>query len=230
MGVNPAHRRNLLLAVGVVVVVGLAVRNGSLTAQSILFFGVLIPSVILHEISHGAFALLFGDNTAQRAGRLTLNPIAHIDPVWTLLVPGMLALAGAPVLGMAKPVPVSPGRMRSPRNHSLIVSLAGPATNVAIALLAAVVYRVSRPQGFAFDLVVAIGFVNVVLAVFNMLPIPPLDGSAVIERFVPDRYLTSYLRVRRYAPILFILLFFMGGGVLFRVISPAVDLWLRLLT
>ena len=226
---NETRRRYLLLALGGAFVIWLAARNGSIGRESFLFFGALVPSVILHEVSHGAAALLFGDDTAKRAGRLTLNPIPHIDPVWTLLVPGMLALIGAPVLGMAKPVPVNPRRMRRPRDHSLIVSLVGPATNILIAAAAALAFRTLQPRGLALELLLAVGVINVVLAVFNLIPIPPLDGSAVIERFVPNRYLGSYFRIRQYAPIIFMLLFFMGSGFLARLLDPAVRLWWKLL-
>ena len=223
------RRRILLLVAGAGLLGWLALRNGRLSHESLLFFGALIPSVILHEISHGVVALAFGDDTAKRAGRLTLNPMAHIDPVWTLLIPGMLALAGAPVIGMAKPVPVNPRKLRRPRNQGLLVSLAGPGTNIAIAGLAAVAYRTWRPDGLALEIVLAVGVVNVVLAVFNLLPIPPLDGSAVVERFVPDRYLTSYLRLRQYAPVILMLLFFMGSRYIGQVMEPAVRLWYDLL-
>ncbi|HVM08792.1 MAG TPA: site-2 protease family protein [Acidimicrobiales bacterium] len=224
------RRRNLLLVVGAAFIGWLALRNGSISTQSLLFFAALVPSVILHEVSHGAAALVFGDDTARRAGRLTLNPVPHIDPVWTLLVPGMLVLAGAPVIGMAKPVPVNPRRMRSPRNQSMITSLVGPGTNIVLALISAAAYRTFLPSGTMLQLVLAFGVVNVVLAVFNLIPIPPLDGSAVVERFIPNRYLESYFRVRQYAPLIFLALFFMGSGFLTRLMSPAVDLWFELIT
>lgn len=236
------RRRYLLLLVGAVFVGWLAVRNGSLSAQSLLFFAALVPSVILHEVSHGAAALAFGDDTAKRAGRLTLNPIPHVDPVWTLLIPGLLVLANLPVIGMARPVPVNPRRMRSPRNHGMFTALAGPGTNIVLAAIAGVVF--ARWWTFPFDpravaldsfplwvqLVVVAGVVNVVLAVFNLIPIPPLDGSSVIERFIPNRHLTTYFKLRQYAPVIFLVVFFMGGGLLGRVMDPAVDLWFDLLT
>ena len=226
------RRKYLLLALGGGLIAYLAFRNGSISEQTIYFFVALVPSVILHEISHGAWALLFGDDTAKRAGRLTLNPIAHVDPVWTLLVPGMLALSGAPVLGMAKPVPVNPRRMRSPRTHSLIVSLGGPATNLIISAAAVSLFKALEPARGTTTSEVLIGFafVNAYLAVFNLLPIPPLDGSAIVERFIPAKHLTSYFRIRQYAPVIFLLLFFLGGGLLARVMTPAVDLWFSLLT
>ncbi|HEX4979852.1 MAG TPA: site-2 protease family protein [Acidimicrobiales bacterium] len=227
---DDTRRRNLLLVLGAAFVGWLAVRNGSLTSQSLLFFAALVPSVILHEVSHGAAALVFGDDTARRAGRLTLNPVPHVDPVWTLLVPGLLVLANLPVIGMARPVPVDPRRMRSPRNHSVLTSLAGPATNIALAGLAAAAYRAFLPEGLALEFVLALGVVNVVLAVFNLIPLPPLDGSAVVERFIPTRHLRGYYRVRQYAPVIFLVVFFMGGGLLGRIMNPAVDLWLDLLS
>src|SRR5204863_3154976 len=104
------------------------------THQEIIFVLVLIPSVILHEIMHGVVALAFGDDTAKRAGRLTLNPIPHIDPVGSVALPLLLAVAGAPIFGWAKPVPVNPRQLRNPRQQSLLVSLAGPATNIALAI------------------------------------------------------------------------------------------------
>lgn len=227
---DDTRRRNLLLLVGALFVGWLAFRNGSLTSQSLMFFAVLVPSVILHEVSHGAIALAFGDDTAKRAGRLTLNPVPHVDPVWTLLIPGLLVLANLPVIGMARPVPVNPRRMRSPRNQSMFTSLAGPATNIALAALAAVAFRVFEPTGLALQAVLAFGIVNVVLAVFNLIPIPPLDGSSVIERFVPNRHLVTYFKIRQYAPVIFLLVFFMGGSLLGRIMDPAVELWFKLLT
>lgn len=223
------RRRYVLLVVGAVFVGWLAIRNGSLGTQDLLFFAALVPSVILHEVSHGAAALLFGDDTAKRAGRLTLNPVPHVDPVWTLLIPGLLVLANLPVIGMARPVPVNPRRMRSPRNHGMVTALAGPGTNIVLALAAAFAFRAWRPDGTALELLLAFGVVNVVLAVFNLIPIPPLDGSSVVERFIPNRHLAAYFRLRQYAPVIFLVVFFMGGGLLGRIMTPAVELWYDLL-
>src|SRR2546425_6818058 len=103
---------------------------------TLILVAVLIPSVMLHEISHGAVALAFGDDTAKRAGRLTLNPIAHVDPFGTIVLPLILALSSSGVFGWAKPVPVNPRRLRNPRQQALLVSLAGPVTNLGLAFIA----------------------------------------------------------------------------------------------
>src|SRR5918996_4086896 len=97
--------------------------------EALIFFGCLVAAVILHEISHGVVALWFGDDTAKRAGRLTLNPVPHIDPFGSIILPAMGAITGLPIIGFAKPVPVNPGRLRHPRRDMLFVSLAGPSTN-----------------------------------------------------------------------------------------------------
>ena len=214
--------------------------------QAVLF-GVLIPSVILHEISHGALALAFGDDTAQKAGRLTLNPIPHIDPLGTIIVPAIMAFTGFGAFGWAKPVPVRPHRLRSPRNHGLLVSLVGPAVNIAIAIIAALILRFLRPDAAAavvaqlegnelaapglFDQVVFYaGFVNVILAAFNLIPLPPLDGSAVIERMMPKRWFAGWLRMRNYSMAVLMIIVFMAGPFLSRVVfAPAIGLWSRLL-
>src|SRR5438477_12764256 len=120
-----------------------------LSRNTLLFLLALVPSVILHEVSHGAVALVFGDDTAKRAGRLTLNPLRHVDPFGTLILPAILVLAGAAPFGYAKPVPVNVGRLRRPRDHGLLVSLAGPATNLTLVALATVVWRAARPHGSA---------------------------------------------------------------------------------
>jgi len=201
-----------------------------------------VPSIILHEVSHGWAALSFGDDTAKRAGRLTMNPIAHIDPFGTILLPLLMSAIGFGVFGYAKPVPVNPRRMRSPRNQSLYTSLAGPAMNLAIAIIAALVLRVLRPDGFSFDslqafleeplylqIVVYVGLVNVLLAVFNLIPLPPLDGSAVIERFLPQRYWRQYLQLRRYSMIVLIGILVLAPGAFSGVLEWAIEQWAKLL-
>lgn len=152
---------------------------------------ILLFSIVLHEIAHGYAALRQGDPTARDAGRLTLNLIPHIDLVGTLLLPGFLILTGSPVLfGWAKPVPINPYNFRDPRIGTAIVGIAGPATNVILALLAALVFRVSfavdpSGGGMLLQLLAYAVAINIVLATFNMVPIPPLDGSRVIVPFLP---------------------------------------------
>src|SRR5580692_3957227 len=139
-------KRILWVVAGVIVFVALY-RSHHITEQEVIVFCVIVPSIILHEVSHGWVANAFGDDTAKRAGRLTLNPIAHVDPVGTLIVPALLSLTSFGVFGWAKPVPVNVSRLRSPRNEGLLVSLAGPATNAALAAVFAVVFvHVVRPD------------------------------------------------------------------------------------
>lgn len=218
-----------------------ALRGGSLQRADIVFFAVLIPSIILHEVSHGAVALLFGDRTAQEAGRLTLNPLKHIDPFWTVILPAMMVFYTGRAFGMAKPVPVNPGRMRSPRNHGMFTALAGPATNLVIAAVTWVAYRAAYGSDdpaapfrtpdtpLLAEVLFSLGLANVVLAVFNLIPIPPLDGSSVFERILPERMLIPYLKIRQFSFFLFIGLFLVGSDIFGRILDPFIDLWFRLL-
>ena len=189
--------------------------------QAIVYLVVLIPSVMLHEISHGVVALAFGDDTAKRAGRLTLNPIAHVDPFGTIVLPLILALSSSGVFGWAKPVPVNPRRLRNPRQQALLVSLAGPVTNLGLAFIASAIY-VAGPRN---DWTRAAIVVNVILAAFNLLPIPPLDGSAVVERVLPRSWWPQWLRFRQYSmALVFALVFFWPGG-LGHLFTWALDSW-----
>lgn len=218
------------------VVAVLAIARGVITTETLLLFGVAMPSIILHEISHGVVALAFGDDTAQRAGRLTLNPIKHIDPFGTIILPALLAVSHLGVFGYAKPVPVNPSRLRHPRNHGLLVSLAGPATNIGLAIAALLWLRsshlsfLSATSGPILDRAAFLfGRVNVILAVFNLLPIPPLDGSAVIERLLPRQWWPGWLRIRQYALPVLIVIVLVFPGALSRVFLPAERLWVRAL-
>jgi Zn-dependent protease len=188
---------------------------------TVVFFVALVASIIVHEISHGVIALFFGDDTAQRAGRLTLNPVPHIDPLGSIILPALGALANIPVIGWAKPVPVNPNRLRNRRRDMLLVSLAGPATNFALMLVAAYIARaLYEPSIFAstvddlpLPVIVALLFaeVNLFLGVFNFLPIPPLDGSALLERALPAEWLPGWHRFAPYGIlVLFALVFWVG--------------------
>lgn len=207
-------KRLLWTAAGVALVVALVVHH-NITEQEIIIFCCVVPSIILHEISHGWVAKAFGDDTAARAGRLTLNPVPHVDPVGTLIVPALLSLAGVGIIGWAKPVPVNVSRLRSPRNQGALVSLAGPATNAVLAALFGLVFvhvfRSGLPVVFSSTSQWSVGaqvaffasLVNVGLCAFNLVPIPPLDGSVVFERLLPARYWPAYLRYRQYTmPVL----------------------------
>jgi Zn-dependent protease len=201
--------------------------------EAIILFGCLVVAVLLHEISHGVAAWFFGDDTAKRAGRLTLNPVPHIDPFGSLVLPAMGALAGLPIIGYAKPVPVNPQRMRNPRRDMLLVSLAGPASNLVLMAVAAVATRWLLHSGSAIadsidqsgsDLLIEIVFlfavVNLLLGLFNLLPIPPLDGSVIFERFLPDSWLPMWYRFRPYGLLVVFLIVFMVPGLIARIVDP----------
>jgi Zn-dependent protease len=198
-----------------------------LNRYTVLFWLMLVPSVILHEVSHGVVALWFGDDTAKRAGRITLNPLRHIDPFGTVLLPAILLVAGLVPFGYAKPVPVNVGRLRRPRDHSLLVSLAGPATNLALCTVATVIWRVFHPHGTAGQLVIAAVYGNLLLAMFNLLPLPPLDGSAIVERLLPERYWPAWLNFRRYAMGLLLLALLVAPArfSFSRIFSPVLQFW-----
>ena len=194
-----------------------------LDQATIIYFVALVVAIILHEISHGVVALFFGDDTARRAGRLTLNPVPHIDPFGSIILPALGALAGIPVIGWAKPVPVNPARLRNQRRDMLFVSLAGPVTNLLLMFAAAFVARtLYKPPAFGvtgtidhLSLVVQIAIyfavVNLFLGLFNLVPIPPLDGAALFERLMPRSWLPGWHRFRPYGILVIFLLVFWGG-------------------
>jgi Zn-dependent protease len=213
-----------------------------ISVDTVVFFAAFIPSVILHEVSHGAVALAFGDDTAKRAGRLTLNPLPHIDPFGTIILPALMLLVGFGAIAYAKPVPVNVGRLRHPRNESLLVSLVGPAVNIVLAVGAALAFRVvvgstaipldshGFPQQTVPKVLLIFGFVNVILAVFNLIPLPPLDGSAVVERVLPRSWWPGYLRLRQFSLPLVLIVVLLAPQVLSRIFDPALNLWSHLLS
>ena len=178
---------------------------------SVLFtFPVFVLSIVVHECAHGLVALWNGDPTAHERGRLTLNPLPHVDPLGSIILPGMLLLTGAPFLfGWAKPVPVDGSRLRHPHNDQVKVALAGPASNILLALAFALLVRLSPEHGFWAPLRL-MGYSGVVwncaLAIFNMIPVPPLDGSWVLMRFLPMRHIIVLQQFRWLGMIMVVLL------------------------
>ena len=183
---------------------------------SILCF---IPAIVFHEMAHGFAAWRLGDPTAKRQGRLSVNPLNHIDPFGTVILPGIMMLAGGPVFGYAKPVPYNPSYFKNPKTGDVIVGLAGPLANLLMAVLAAVVSWLLYPTAQSLVLgnevflyfyalfLPMFALINLYLMFFNLIPIPPLDGSSIIALFVPRKYMRQYYQVQRYAfPILMVVL------------------------
>jgi Zn-dependent protease len=156
--------------------------------ETVFYLIILIISVVLHEVAHGTVAEYFGDQTAKRLGRLTLNPLKHLDPIGSVFVPLMLSLTGAPVFGWAKPVPVDERNLRNPVRNMAVVAAAGPITNLILALLCALVFRVVGEVNLVFsEFMFRIAVVNIALAIFNLIPVPPLDGSRLVRVILTGR-------------------------------------------
>ncbi|WP_114521808.1 site-2 protease family protein [Altererythrobacter sp. ZODW24] len=221
--------------------------------DTILIFAILIPSlvvaIVFHEVAHGWAALSLGDPTAKERNRLSLNPLRHVDPVGTLLVPGFLAVVGGPIFGWAKPVPVLKNRLNNPRFGMMAVAAAGPLTNFLLAIVAAIALGMTLPAGAGMSeggtgmstiigldgevAPIATGMfyfllINVFLGMFNLLPIPPFDGSHIIEGALPRRWVGYYEKLRPFGMYLFLGLvavtwFAPGLGVLENTIGPPVN-------
>lgn len=195
----------------------------------IFIFGflILIFSIIIHEVAHGWMADRLGDPTARMKGRLTLNPLPHIDPLMSILLPLLLIITGSPVVfGAAKPVPIDPFNFRNPRKDMGLVGLAGPGANLLLAVVAALLFKL-----FPLPLLQLVAFYNLLLAAFNLIPLPPLDGSRILGAILPKE-LTGFLDSLESVGIfiLFFLLFFpIGGFSLGFYIFSLVSFWMKLL-
>jgi Zn-dependent protease len=201
----------------------------------ILIAPVLLFSMVAHEYAHGYAAMKNGDMTAYQLGRLTWNPAKHIDPFMTIILPLLLFIAHAPIFGGAKPVPVNPRNYRNFKKGDIIVSLAGVVTNLVIAILCVpmmiLVHAIgSRADALAvpasiFQLMLLFGIqLNVALAAFNLIPIPPLDGSHVMKYLLPPAWSLSYQRLGRYGLVLLFVLISFGRPLLMLWFSPAFTL------
>jgi len=201
----------------------------SLIVSFAVSFALLLVAMTVHEFAHGLVAYKLGDSTARLSGRLTLNPLAHIDPFWTVLLPLVLFLStsGSFVFGAAKPVPINYWSLKNPKKDIIWIGLAGPAANFLLAFLISGLLRFIPAQGMAAYLLFHLLTINVVLAIFNLIPIPPLDGSKVLMGLLPEQLSEQYANLERYG---FIILFiFIWAGVLNRVLWPLVGLVIRIM-
>lgn len=203
------------------------------TVINILVFAVpVIFSIVIHEVSHGWMAYKLGDDTAKRMGRLTLNPVSHIDPVGTIILPLIMILAHGPIFGWAKPVPFNPNNFNRSvnfRNGVMWVALAGPVSNLILAFASSFVYvfilkYFSASLGtyyFIFQFLEASISINIILACLNLVPVPPLDGSKVLMRFLPTNYLPHFFKLERYGMMIVIIL--LATGVISKIITTPMD-------
>lgn len=212
--------------------------------ETLVLAAILIPclivAIVFHEVAHGWTALALGDPTAKEQRRLSLNPIRHVDPVGTIIVPGALALFGGPVFGWARPVPVRKDRLDNPRYGMMAVAAAGPGTNLVLAAIGAVVLglvatTLSLPPGGAVEWVLTglnyFIVINIFLALFNLLPIPPFDGSHILEGLLPRSMAAQYAKLQQVGMFLLIALIaitwaFPDSGIIENVVLPPVE-WLR---
>jgi Zn-dependent protease len=194
---------------------------------TILSIAILILSVVVHEVSHGYMADRLGDPTARLQGRLTLNPVKHLDPVGSVLVPLITSLAGF-TFGWAKPVPYNPYNLKNKRSGEFLIAAAGPLSNLAIALIFGTIIRlvVAGEMTPFIQIASYIVIINIVLAIFNLISIPPLDGSKLLFSFLPNQYGRVRMMLEAYAPILIIIVIFF----LWEVISPIIEPVFRVFT
>ncbi len=185
-------------------------------------FVAFIFSVMVHEVSHGITAYKLGDDTAKRMGRLNLNPLNHIDPFGSIALPLMLFLTGSPILfGWAKPVPYNPYNLKNPKTGAALIGIAGPLSNFIIALIFGIFIRIMNSLPFSADFLDPLSmffntiiFVNLILGVFNLVPIPPLDGSKLLFAFLPNRYYGLQRFLETYGMWILIAFILFGFGIL----------------
>jgi len=197
---------------------------------NIFSFLALIISITIHEFCHAFTADRLGDPTPRSFGRLTLNPLAHADPIGTIVLPLLSVFTGIPTIGWAKPVPIDPYNLKNPRRDEILISVSGSVGNILLALICSIISKIFGIQNILIYLLILI---NISLAVFNLLPIPPLDGSKIFLNLLPkEKSLQWQESFDRYGFILLIILIFLpiGGSSIFRIImSPIVNFILSLL-
>jgi Zn-dependent protease len=204
----------------------------SLIQKIVIYALPIIFAITVHEASHGYAARYFGDMTAYQEGRITLNPLKHIDLFGTILLPALTVALGGILFGWAKPVPVNFARLRNPKKDMLWVAAAGPASNLVMAVFWAFVikFSISAPEAFAYPLALmgkAGVSINIVLMVLNLLPLPPLDGGRIAASLLPDSLARPFSQLERYGFIILIVLLF--TGVLSRILDPFISMAYRLI-
>ncbi len=198
--------------------------------MTLIYLIIIIYSVILHELSHGLVAQFFGDDTAQKSGRLTLNPLPHIDPIFTILLPLFFILVGSPfIFGGAKPVPINPKKFKNIKKDFAITAIAGPITNLLIAFVATLLLHFFQINVIAYQMLTFAITINVFLAILNLLPIPPLDGSRVVGGLLPNSLSQKWFSLDRYGLIFIIILFISFNTVLNKVIYPIANYLINIL-
>ena len=204
----------------------------------IIQFAVVLFAISVHESAHGWMANKFGDPTAKLQGRITLNPIAHIDLIGTIIFPIFLAIIGAPVFGWAKPVMVNPYNLKNPRKDGMFISAAGPVSNIISGFVGIVLFLILRSFGIvslytggAIEVLSYILYffiiINIFLAIFNLIPVPPLDGSGIIEGLLHNEALEMYLKIKPYGFL--ILLIIIYTNVLNIIANPIISIVNRIL-
>ncbi|MDR3519701.1 MAG: site-2 protease family protein [Candidatus Pacebacteria bacterium] len=191
--------------------------------NAIFYIAILIMSIVIHEVSHGFMAESFGDDTARDAGRLTLNPISHLDIFGSILLPAVLVLTHAPFLfGWAKPVPYNPNNLSNRKWGTIAVAAAGVCANFVIAIIFGIILRLTAPlnlqPGF-YTITSAIVIVNLALGIFNLVPIPPLDGSKILFSFFPDSISLKIFRHEQYSLLLLLVFIVFFSGYLYPILA-----------
>lgn len=197
----------------------------SIFLNLLLIMGTLAISISFHEAAHAWTALKLGDPTAKHQGRVSLNPFNHIDPIGTVILPLFLIISGSGIFfGWAKPTPFNPWNLQNPKRDSALISLAGPISNFALAIVFSLIYRASQ-----FDMLLPIIQLNLVLGFFNLIPIHPLDGSKVVGGLLPKNLYYQWVSLERYGPIFLLALIFLGQGFISSFIGPLLNFSLRFL-
>jgi Zn-dependent protease len=208
--------------------------------EIVLLIVPLLFAIILHEVSHGWVAEKLGDPTARMLGRITLNPISHIDPIGTIILPGILLLTGSPFLfGWAKPVPVNFGNLRGGRRDMALVALAGPLSNFLLAVLSSIIFHLTFAEGAGsagirgsitvpLHIMASLSVrINLVLMVINLLPIVPLDGGRIVVGLAPEHIAIAMARIERYGMLIVLLL--IASGIWGYVVGPVINIFWQIL-